>query len=83
VDEWKPLHSSTFQLDVSTFYGIRWVVSVTNMAQVEVRRGGVEGPAAANIRHALHVRTIRELDDAVLLLTRVLHYVAQLQGRKL
>ena len=35
------LHSSTFQLSVSTFCGIRWIDKVTKTAQVEPTIGRV------------------------------------------
>ena len=38
------LHSSNFLLDVSTSVGIRWVVSVTKMAEVELGSGPAEAP---------------------------------------
>jgi len=31
------LQSSTCQLNVSVFYGMRWVISVTKAAQIELR----------------------------------------------
>jgi hypothetical protein len=39
------LHSSTIRLYVTTFCGIRWVVSVKQTALVGVRRGRVSAPA--------------------------------------
>ena len=48
----RALHSSTFRLGVSTFYGIRWVVwvdAVTNTAQDELRSGRVLAPAAPRL----------------------------------
>jgi len=38
------LHSPTFHLHVSTFGGIHCVVSVTKLAQAELRSGGVSRP---------------------------------------
>jgi len=38
-------HSSTSRLNVTTFRGILWVVSVTKTAQVEVKSGRSEAPA--------------------------------------
>ena len=48
------LHSSTFRLNLSTFRGIHWVVSLTLTNQVEVRSGGVEAPAQGRRRGGGH-----------------------------
>ena len=42
------LHSSTFQINVSTFRGVRCVISVTKTAQVEPKSGGVEAPTGSS-----------------------------------
>ena len=42
----RALHHSTSHLNVSTSRGMRWVVSVTETAQVEIRSRGVSAPAS-------------------------------------
>jgi hypothetical protein len=43
------LHSYTFQLNVSTFCWIHWVVAVNKTAQVKLRSGRVKAPGARRV----------------------------------
>ena len=62
----RSLQSSSFQLSVSTFSGIRWVMSVTKSAQVEPKTGQVLAPPARarrrrhRHRHRAHGRGVIE-----------------------